>query len=205
VGGWRARGVASGRRASRGTDHGVSYAHDGHASMAGQRSAWEDTGQVDQHAPGRVPSAWRPRGGCSDGLARRASSRRFCTIYAPARVRPLRVHAPWDGPSSGGAQPHRGDDAGHAAPSRRPASEARPGGRFTSTRDTRHWRADWPRLQERSTAHTGRRAQASVACRAVRGWWPRPASAPGVLRRSAYTPPPMPRALGASVRGATAA
>jgi hypothetical protein len=52
--------------------------------------------------------------------------------------------------------------------------------------------------------HIGRRAQARVTRRAIRGWWPQQASAPGVLRRSGYRPLPAPRARGANVRGAIA-
>ena len=84
VWGWRARGVASGRCASRETDRGVSYVHDGHASMAGQRSAREATGQVDQHAPGRVQAC-----------------RRSPPRHTPCVRRDRCADAPWDGPSCG--------------------------------------------------------------------------------------------------------
>jgi hypothetical protein len=41
-----AGGSRSGGVVCHGTDRGVSYVHDGHASMAGQRSAREATGQL---------------------------------------------------------------------------------------------------------------------------------------------------------------
>ncbi len=69
-----------------------------------------------------------------------------CAPSAGARrgllaARPAAARAPPAPHRAGGAQPHSGEDTGHAAPRRRPPRAARRGRRLSSARDTRLLRA----------------------------------------------------------------
>src|SRR6266851_4039342 len=87
--------------------------------------------------------------GSRQGSGRSRNSNRTGPSRCPARPQPRVVNggkpppnlAPPSPHLAGRAQPHSGEGAGHAAPGRRPPSEAHLGGRLTSARDTRLLRA----------------------------------------------------------------